>query len=275
LILEVSRVYGVVNRIGAPTNRRRFGVPEGGAFDSESQALANALVGRGRYEEVFELGLANVEFKANSAGIASVVGAEAPIMVSGKSQAYQSVFPIDVGDVISLGVPTQGAHVYVSSAPCLPKPGRRLERCLNSLDNEKIRIVKGPQADLFSWRNLLDPPFEVSPAVSRTGIRLNGSIGEHETELPSEPACFGCVQVTRSGDLIIVGPDGPTLGGYPKIAVVITADLPKLGQLRPGQAIRFEEVELPTAHRLALSGSQALDGLLSKLRLTSRLHQTS
>lgn len=274
MILEVSRAYGVVNLIRGTTNRRRFGVPEGGAFDSESQALANALVGKGRYEEVFELGLANVEFIANSTGMASVVGAESPITVSGRLQTCQSVFPIKAGDRISVGIPTRGAHVYVASAPCPPQPGRRLDTRINSLHAGNLRVLKGPQAALLSWGSLSDQSFEVSPALSRTGIRLNGSIGGHALESPSEPACFGCVQVTRSGELIVVGPDGPTLGGYPKVAVVITSDLAKLGQLRPGQVIRFEEVDLDTARNWALAHEKSFAAVLSMLSLSCRSYQT-
>ena len=52
----------------------------------------------------------------------------------------------------------------------------------------------------------------------------------------------GAIQVPAGGEPIVLMPDGPATGGYPKIATVIRADLPVLGQWRPGQAIRFREV---------------------------------
>lgn len=58
-------------------------------------------------------------------------------------------------------------------------------------------------------------------------------------EIASEPVCPGTVQVTRDGQCIILGVDGQTIGGYPKIAHVIAADLPLLGQLRPNEEISF------------------------------------
>ena len=63
----------------------------------------------------------------------------------------------------------------------------------------------------------------------------------------SEPVCPGAVQVTRDGQCIILGVDGQTIGGYPKIAHVISADLDKIGQLRPTQRLRFVPVSLEEA----------------------------
>ena len=61
----------------------------------------------------------------------------------------------------------------------------------------------------------------------------------------SEPVCPGAVQVTPDGQCIVLGVDGQTIGGYPKIAQVIQADLDALGQLRPGQAIQFKRFGKP------------------------------
>jgi allophanate hydrolase subunit 2 len=57
----------------------------------------------------------------------------------------------------------------------------------------------------------------------------------------------GAIQVPAGGEPIVLMPDGPVTGGYPKIATVIRADLPVLGQWRPGQAVRFREVTLAAA----------------------------
>ena len=80
------------------------------------------------------------------------------------------------------------------------------------------------------------------------GLRLEGKPNDYpERELLSEPVCPGTVQVTRKGQCIILGMDAQTIGGYPKIAQVISADLDKLGQLRSGDRIDFQQVSLQEA----------------------------
>ena len=68
-------------------------------------------------------------------------------------------------------------------------------------------------------------------------------------EMTSEAVCPGSIQVTRDGQCIVLGVDGQTIGGYPKIAQVIQADLDALGQLRPGQRVRFLRTSMDEAIR--------------------------
>jgi allophanate hydrolase subunit 2 len=82
------------------------------------------------------------------------------------------------------------------------------------------------------------------------GLRLRGQpISLPGREMISEPVCPGSVQVANDGQCIVLGVDGQTIGGYPKIAQVIQADLDALGQLRPGQTLRFAKVALEEATR--------------------------
>src|SRR5207248_11220518 len=90
--------------------------------------------------------------------------------------------------------------------------------------------------------------FRVTAAGNRMGLRLQGeALPVPAREMVSEPVCPGSVQVTRDGQCIVLGVDGQTIGGYPKVAQVIGADLDKLGQLRPGERIDFERVTLEEA----------------------------
>src|SRR5262249_39601281 len=119
-----------------------------------------------------------------------------------------------------------------------------------------LRIVDGPQADWFprDWNIGAAESgrcYQVAPASNRMGLRLVGeSLPVPARELLSEPVCPGSVQVARDGQCIILGVDGQTIGGYPKIAQVVRADLDQLGQLRPGDGIRFERIGLEEAETI-------------------------
>jgi allophanate hydrolase subunit 2 len=90
-------------------------------------------------------------------------------------------------------------------------------------------------------------------AADRTGLRLTGpaiETLEQWGDRPSEPQVTGTIQITIGGTPIVIGPDGPTIGGYPKIAVVIDADRDRLGQVKPGDRLRFRQIEIDDARTL-------------------------
>jgi antagonist of KipI len=115
-----------------------------------------------------------------------------------------------------------------------------------------LRAVAGPQAALFAgdaWATLEGEAFRVSRTSDRAGYRLEGPALRTTVPaaLPSEAACPGAVQVPDGGAPIVLMPDGPTVGGYPKIAVVASADLPGLAQRAPGDEVRFRLVSVAEA----------------------------
>jgi biotin-dependent carboxylase-like uncharacterized protein len=121
-----------------------------------------------------------------------------------------------------------------------------------------FRVVRGPQAEQFgrdAWSAFLSEPFTVDPQSNRMGLRLNGPTipAEAGADLISEGLVTGTIQVTGSGQPIVLMPGRATIGGYTRIATVIEADHDRLGQLRPGDAIRFTEVSVDEA-REALRG---------------------
>jgi antagonist of KipI len=125
-----------------------------------------------------------------------------------------------------------------------------------------LRVTQGPQASLLPFDALLTTDHEVSHRLDRVGVRLSPEDRfEHSIELASEPSVFGAVQITPSGEPIVLGPDGPTIGGYPKIAVVIHADLDRIGQLRPGDRVSFEHVTLDEARRIGSENRNRLRDL--------------
>ncbi len=116
-----------------------------------------------------------------------------------------------------------------------------------------LRVVMGPQTAHFTEAALaafLDAEWRVSDQVDRMGARLLGPRLVHSdlgADMVSEGMLRGAIQVPGDGAPIILGVDAHTIGGYPKIAVVISADLPRVGQLLPGAAVRFAAVTVEQA----------------------------
>ena len=124
----------------------------------------------------------------------------------------------------------------------------------NSTDNI-IRIIKGTNFDYFSKKakeKFLNEKFLVSNLADRMGIRLKGPKLENikNTNIKSEGLVRGVIQVPADGNPIIMLSDHGTVGGYPKIGVVIAADLDLVGQLTPGTKINFKEVSLEEAQNI-------------------------
>jgi len=117
-----------------------------------------------------------------------------------------------------------------------------------------VHISPGPQSDLFAddaWRTILEE-FRVSSASDRTGYRLEGPALETSIPaLPSDAGCPGAIQIPGDGKPIALMADAPTVGGYPKIAVVSEADLPILAQRQPGETVRFELISIEQSQRAA------------------------
>ena len=120
---------------------------------------------------------------------------------------------------------------------------------------EKIRVIKGTNFNYFSdeGKNIFfNKEFVVSKLSDRMGMRLDGPKIENivDTNIKSEGLIKGVIQVPTDGNPIIMLSDHGTIGGYPKIGVVISADYDKLVQLTPGSKIKFQEVELSSAETL-------------------------
>ena len=101
-------------------------------------------------------------------------------------------------------------------------------------------------------RIFFEKEFAVSKLSDRMGMRLEGPKIENivDTNIKSEGLIKGVIQVPTDGNPIVMLSDHGTIGGYPKIGVVISADYDKLVQLTPGSKIKFQEVELSSAETL-------------------------
>jgi 5-oxoprolinase (ATP-hydrolysing) subunit C len=144
---------------------------------------------------------------------------------------------------------------------------------------QMLRVLEGPQAAWFPPESFFTPTegtipppiFTVGPASDRMGLRLQGDpLPWPNRELVSEPVCPGSVQVARDGQCIVLGVDGQTIGGYPKVAQVVSADLDRVGQLRPGEQVYFVRVDLQRAEALQRAKQAELGAWVTRLRVSLR-----
>lgn len=118
----------------------------------------------------------------------------------------------------------------------------------NAADQSPFRVTPGPQRDRFddaTWDRLLESEFHVSADANRVGLRLQGpSLAPmNGADMLSEGIVTGSIQVTGEGQAIVMLPAHATIGGYTKLATVIPEDWDRLGQLSPGDTIRFMSVD--------------------------------
>jgi antagonist of KipI len=127
-----------------------------------------------------------------------------------------------------------------------------------------LRIVRGTDWNRFNTsmhHALTSEPFTVSSDSDRMGARLDGPElrRDDNLNLVSEAVAPGTIQIPPNGQPILLLGDCQTIGGYPKIAHVITVDLPMAAQLRAGDRVRFREVPLATAHQLLIDRERDLE----------------
>jgi len=137
---------------------------------------------------------------------------------------------------------------------------------LTSLKPRKaLRVTDGPQVDQFSpeaREAFTRQIFRVTEESDRLGLRLEALPipAPHSANMITEGVSLGAIQITPSGQAIILGVDQQTTGGYPKIANVIGVDLHRVGQLRPRIDIRFERTSLAVARALWIERERLLNG---------------
>lgn len=136
-----------------------------------------------------------------------------------------------------------------------------------------IRAVPGPQDDHFD-APALDALFAeewiVTNASDRMGTRLEGPRLAHRSlaraEIVSDAIVPGAIQVPGNGLPIVLLADGQTIGGYPKIATVASADLPRLAAMAPGARVRFARATVEEAEAAARAREAEVRGLLASIR---------
>jgi antagonist of KipI len=144
-------------------------------------------------------------------------------------------------------------------------------------DSNKTSLdcVKGPEWSLFnesSQHSLFNTPFTVSNDSNRMGYRLEGNELSltQKGEMISSAVAMGIIQVTPQGQPIILMADAQTIGGYPRIARVCSADLPKLAQCRPGDVISFNHITENESLNKLIGLQKKIEQLKISIEMTNR-----
>lgn len=149
-------------------------------------------------------------------------------------------------------------------------PQLRLPSPLAPTGDQPIRIVLGPQQEYFTEAAiaaLLASEFRVSQSADRMGMRLDGPLLQHRGgwDIASDAIATGAIQVPGSGQPIVLLADHQTTGGYPKIATVISVDLPVIGRRRPGDPVRFAAIAVEAAEEACRDDEGRLAQLVAAL----------
>lgn len=255
---------------------RAYGVPVGGAMDRESMRQANRLVGNPDDASVLEIAFARAEIRALSATTIALTGAAAssshPLWRSvtlqpgetvrlqgartglwsylavegqlaapsflGSTSVYQRAGigrMLQPGDVLCRSGDTAAGTIGARflSPEAIPDWSRP---CI-------LEIWPGPEWPLFPEAlrsHFLGSAWDVSPRSDRTGYRLHGATVPGSPQgILSGPVLTGTIQVPPDGEPIVLMRDGPTVGGYARLASVSPRDLDRLAQCAPGSHIRF------------------------------------
>jgi antagonist of KipI len=285
-VVEAGRRTTIQDR-GRP-GLERFGIPSGGAADWFAAAVANRIVGNRQDAALLECTAAGPTLRFDSDAVVAVTGGQSAGIANwqavpisrGSSLAVGTIAPglrtyiavrggIDVPFVLgSRSFSQRGAFGGGFGRPLAKGDGLAIGRMveLESIATPwpeshrlpargpwEVRVIGGPQQDAFAadaLQRLGATACRVTPEIDRMGLRLETpGLRLQPQEILTVPMTAGAIQVTPSGELIVLHVDHQSTGGYPVIATVISADLPLLAQARPGDTVRFRTVDQTEAAR--------------------------
>lgn len=273
-MIEVLRTgpLALVTDAGRP-GLGAVGVSPSGAFDRAAFGSGAALMGNDPQRHAgIEITLGGFCFRAHAGWRIAFTGAVCPLAVDGQPAAWNTALDLAPGQVVALGTPEVGLRSYLSVAEGVdvePVLGSRSTDVLSGLGppalkpgdvlgvgvaggqghpaaqpplvgppgQDVLELLPGPQFGWLADSAALVTSWTVSPSSNRVGVRFDGQeIPRRDGEIASQPLVRGAVQLPPSGRPVAFGPDHPTTGGYPVVAVLTDASCDRLAQLRPGQS---------------------------------------
>lgn len=244
---------------------RAIGVGPSGAFDAIAARAANLAVGNPPEAAVLEATLFGPTVRAGTAAVVAIAGATGEVtprtLAAGEvlevgriERGVRAYVAVRGGIAVDPVLGSRSTHLASELGPESPRAGDRLP--IGDAATTDPRACTIPTRDLGTIR-ILDLPEAladgfsciVDPRSDRTGVRLRPEqpLPLEGGDLDPEPLLPGTIQLPRSGQPIVLGPDGPTTGGYRVIGTVVRADLGVLAQAKPGQRLRAIGCDQETA----------------------------
>jgi biotin-dependent carboxylase-like uncharacterized protein len=300
-VLEPGRFASVQD--GGRVGFTHLGVPHAGAADNLSLRQANLLVGNLEYVPALEMTLGGPVLHFEVDAVVALTGGQLDAHLDDAPVAMYQSIQVRAGQILNCGPLRTGMRAYLAVAGGFGVPpmlgsassdtlahlgppvlcgGETLNVQSHRLEQgwywrappefgkrTMLRVVVGPHAEWFTAGALaefLQGEFEVRSDSDRSGLRLAGArlSRSNQNELRSQGMVNGAVQVPGDGQPIILLCTHGATGGYPVIAVVIAADLPRLGQLCPGAKLCFQSVSREQAlEALRIAEAEFHNGLVS------------
>ncbi len=234
------------------------GIPPGGAMDTFSLQIANALVGNDVYDKALEMHFPAGVYQFEKSTILAICGADFTACVDNVEVPMNQPIKVPPGAILCCKKPVSGQRVYVATRTLQDEQVSRVKilpwsmNPENVFTDEPIRILCGREWDQIkacSQQLVLSKSFAISPTSNRMGYQL---IQEPLKTLASQnllssAVTAGTIQLLPSGQLVVLMAGHQTTGGYPRLAHVISADLPRLAQKGPGDSLRFTLTDSMTA----------------------------
>jgi len=253
---------------GPEYGRQDVGVAPGGAMDQFAMHTGNVLLGNQAETKCIEIDLLapKIEFLKSGHLILTGASREALLHYEGRKTelAHGKVYGVTKGSTLTFGKLNYGLRSYL----CMKQgEGTEIHRqrppfseIAQWVDPEQyIRVVEGPEHKYLSEpKRFFDQHWQVSALSNEMGLRLDGEKIDCELkQMISSAVCDGTVQLSPDGPIVLLR-NRPTIGGYPRIFNVITADVDMLAQLPPNSRIRFKQVTLEEAKQVAIQKQKDL-----------------
>ncbi len=257
---------------------REKGVPVSGVMDVASASLANMLLGNSKNKAVMEITVMGpqLEFTKNTCIV--ITGAEMNVKINSTRISNNRVYDITKGDILTFGSAKRGCRAYVAIKNGFKTEqvlGSRSQyetvteqKCIsngdeihfvefsfskmsesnvrikpNWLERNTLKIFKGPEFELLNEgqkKQLLKMEFTISKENNRMAYQLQENLSSHNHSILTSATLPGTVQLTPSGQLIVLMKDAQTTGGYPRVLQLTDEAICILSQKRTGNQINFK-----------------------------------
>lgn len=283
------------------TGFRSYGVPLSGALDVLSHNIANALVGNAKNSATIECTMGGLSIQFNKKTHIAVTGAGIAF-VNGELIELNHSHSVKPTDILEVRFNNQGLRTYIAvqggfvskvimnSRSASPKitigsvlkkgmvlrfenenqPIKKMDKLeLTIFEPHKIiRVIEGHEINWVkedSVRQFYSQQYVISNRCDRMGYHLQGEPLwlDNTNELISTAVTKGTIQLTPSGQIIVLMNDCQTTGGYPRIGQVAAVDLPVLAQLKPSETIDFKKISFSEAEKLYVTQQKIIDGYFS------------